>query len=267
MLIFTSGCFERNDPITALGSTSKADEALKKAETILEKIGITFTLKDPGGLTNPEDLVPNLGNVLRELGSVEKEMDLEEAVVQLNIVLSELEQEAKGESSLSDMAMVHFYLGITYLLDAVSRFLISDDPEETFIIEYDPKSPSGKWFAFDISMRVKVKLVLTDNPLDYPLIFTLKERQAFIDAADLIGDTKLKPRAPNIQPQSSSVDRPPFLKSALWHLEQAVNFAQQYSPDLVEIHEEFNRNISDLEDTIRQDSVDWGYTYILPPWR
>jgi hypothetical protein len=261
VLTFLSGCSERDEATTNSGSTLKADAALKLAEQNLKSAGVPVSFDDPGQLAKPEDLVPDLVT----LGTVEKQKNLQEAITQLNIVLSELEQEAKPApptvGSISDQAMVHFYLGLAYILDAISRLLASDDPNTTFIIEYDPEISTDFWFRFDISQEVKAKLDATTNPLEYPLAFTVKERQALIDAVDLADNAIIRPADNNIPPQSSSVDGPPYLESALWHFEKAAELFAQYDPDLQEALDKFNIQIDKLESMIQQDSVRWGFTY------
>ena len=265
LIAFLSGCSEREETTTNPGSTLKADTALKSAEQNLKSAGIPISFDDPGQLAKPEELVPEL----KSLGTVEKQKNLEEAINQLNTVLSELEQEAKLAppiGSVSDLGMVHFYLGLAYVLDAISRLLLSDDPNTTFIIEYDPKA-SSDWFKLDISKEVKAKLDATKNPLEYPLAFTVKERQAIIDAVDLINDAIVKPKDKNIQPQSSSVNGPPYLNSALWHFEKAIKLFAQYDPDLQDALEEFNAQIDKFESMLQQDSERWGFTYTSSPGR
>jgi len=267
MFAFLSGCSEREEQTTASGSTPKADSALKAAEQNLKAAGVPTSFEDPGQLAKPADLVP----LINELGSVEKQKNLEEAINQLNTVLSEIEQETKLAppmiGSISDRGMVHFYLGLAYVLDAISRLLISDDPKTTFILEYDPNAPSGQWFKFGISSEVKAKIDSTKNSLEYPLVFTEKERQAIIDAIDLINDAAVRPADKSIQPQSSSVNGPPYLNSALWHFEKAVELFAQYDPDLQDALEEFNVQINKLESLLQEDSESWGFTYTKSPGR
>lgn len=266
MLAIFSGCSERDESATASGSTPKADSALNEAEKNLKAAGIPISFEDPGELAHPEDLVP----ALIELENIEKQKNLEEAINQLNTVVSELEQEAKLAppiGSISDRGMVHFYLGLAYVLDAISRLLLSDDPSTTFIIEYNPDAPDGVWFKFDVSKEVHAKLDATKNPLEYPLAFTVKERQAIIDAIDLINDAAVKPADKNIQPQSSSVNGAPYLHSALWHFEKAISLFSQYAPEYHDAIEEFNTQIDKLESLLQEDSIRWGFTYTSSPGR
>jgi hypothetical protein len=265
ILAFLIGCSEREETTTNSGSTLKADTALKSAEQNLKSAGVPISFDDPSQLAKPEKLVPDL----KILGTVEKQKNLQEAITQLNIVLSELEQEAKLAppiGSISDQAMVHFYLGLAYVLDAISRLLISDDPNTTFIIEYDPAFISG-WFKFDISKEVKAKLDATKNPLEYPLAFAVKERQAIIDAVDLLNNAAVRPTDKNIQPQSSSANGPPYVNSALWHFEKALELFAQYDPDLQDALKEFNIQIDKFESMLQQDSERWGFTYTSSPGR
>lgn len=267
VLAFLCGCSERDETTTNSGSTLKADTALKSAEQNLKSAGVPISFDDPSQLAKPEELMPDL----KILGTVEKQKNLQSAITQLNIVLSELDQEAKLApptiGSVSDLAMVHFYLGLAYVLDAISRLLISDDPNTTFIIEYDPKISTDAWFKFDISKEVKAKLDATKNPLEYPIAFTAQERQALIDAVDLVNDAAVRPTDKNIQPQSSSVNGPPYVNSALWHFEKALDFFAQYDPDLQEGLEEFNIQIDKFESMLQQDSEKWGFTYTSSPGR
>ena len=266
MLAIFSGCSERDESATASGSTPKADSALNEAKKNLKAAGIPISFEDPGELAHPEDLVP----ALIELENIEKQKNLEEAINQLNTVVSELEQEAKLAppiGSISDRGMVHFYLGLAYVLDAISRLLLSDDPSTTFIIEYNPDAPDGVWFKFDVSKEVHAKLDATKNPLEYPFAFTVKERQAIIDAIDLINDAAVKPADKNIQPQSSSVNGAPYLHSALWHFEKAISLFSQYAPEYRDAIEEFNTQIDKLESLLQEDSIRWGFTYTSSPGR
>lgn len=253
------GCAERDEDTTTTGSTPKADAALKEAEKNLKDVGVTVSFDDPGELAHPENLVPKP----KDIANPEKQKKLEASITQLNIVISEIEQEAKMApiGSVSDRGIVHFYLGVAYLLDAVSRLLISDDPKTTFIIEYNPDASFGNWFTYGISNELKAKLDATKNPLDYPLAFTEKERQAIIDAADLISNAVVKPKSPNIQPQSSTVNGPPYLQSALWHFKIAAKLMGEYNTELRDALQDFNDQVDSFESLLQQNSESWGFTY------
>ena len=265
------GCAERDEELASPGSTVKADEALKNAESSLESAGILMKFDDPGQLAEPEKLVPDLISLARS----DKQKNLEDAISQLNIVIAELEQNASPAPSLSmapvgsisDRAMVHFYLGLSYLLDALSRLLISDDPEETFIIRFHPELNPDQWFEFGISDKVEARINATRDPLEYPLAFAIKERQAIIDAVNLISDAEVKPRSSSIQPQSTSVNRPPYTNSALWHFEKAIALFSQYNPDIKEALDDFNYHIDKLESLLNKDSSRWGFIYTPASWR
>lgn len=261
VLLFLSGCSEREVPIVAPCSTEAADNALKKAEARLESAGISFSLDEPGDLLTPEELIPSP----EELGDAEKQANFEEAIFQLNTVLTELERQGEScvLSSISDRALVHLQLGFIYSFDAISRLLLSDDPEETFIIEINA-DPNNFWYTLDVSPAVHAALDATEDLLEYPLAFTVQERQAIIDAADLIDDAVMKPREPNIQPQFSSVDRQPYTGSAVWHFQKAANLFGQYNPEMADTLEEFNKTFEQMRAILQANAEVWGFTYIPP---
>lgn len=272
ILVF-SGCAEREEETVSPGSTEQADSALRKAEDNLIAVGVKMSFEDPGELTQPEKFIPKL----IDLASQDKQKKLEEAIGQLNIVISELERKKPAPSafeyyydtigSTSDMALLNFYIGVAYLLDAISRLLISDDPNETFILDFNPDTTYGNWFTFDISKEVKEKLDNTKNPLDYPLAFTEKERQEIINAIKLISDALVKPSSPNIQPQSPSVKDPPYKNSAIWHFEKSISLFSQYNPEIKKSLDDFNKQIKEFESMLQKDSNKWGFTYTKASWR
>jgi hypothetical protein len=263
ILFFSSGCYEREDPVVASGSTLEADNALREAEAKLETMGLSLSFEEPGDLILPEKLIPDPGVLADEI----KQKDFEEIIGKLNVVLTELEQEGPNSplGSVSDMALVHLYLGLVYVFDAMTRLQISDDPAETLVIENNTQD--GFWYSFGVSPATKAELDAVQNPLDYPLVFTHKERQAIIDAADLIDDAIVKPRAPEIQPRLSSVDRPPYSKYAIWHFEKAATLFGQYKPDVKDALDDLNESLGDMRAEIQARSESWGFTYTLPPWR
>jgi hypothetical protein len=263
ILFFSSGCYEREDPVVAPGSTLEADNALKEAEAKLEAMGLSLSFEEPGDLVVPEKLIPDPSVLADEI----KQKDFEEIIDKLNVVLAELEQEGPNSplGSVSDMALVHLYLGLVYVFDAISRLQISDDPSETFVIANNTQD--GFWYSFGVSLATKAELDAVQDPLDYPLVFTAKERQAIIDAADLIDDAIVKPRAPEIQPRLSSVDRPPYSKYAIWHFEKAAILFGQYKPDVKDALDDLNESLDDMRSEIQARSESWGFTYTLPPWR
>jgi hypothetical protein len=269
MLGLLIGCSERIEPTTFAGSSTKADTALKEAQRNLNLAGVKTTFDDPGALSKPADFIP----VPSELARVDRQENLNRAIEQLNIVVSELDQEVQSGSSfepagsLSDRGIVHFYLGLSYILEAISRLLLSDDPETTFILEYDPNAPTGVWFTYDISQETKTKLDSTTNPLDYPLAFTIKERQAIIDAIDLISDATAKPSSARIQPQASSVNGPPYIHSAIWHFIQAINLLGEYNPELRQSLQDFNDQIDKFESLLQTKAKSWGFSYTKASWR
>lgn len=263
LLGLLSGCSEREDAEDYSGSSATANAALEKAENYLDLAGVKTSFEDPGELSKPEDLVPQPN----ELASLEKQENLKKAIDQLNIVITELDKEASLApsaapiGSLSDRGVVHFYLGLAYVLEAISRLLTSDDPETTFILTYDPNAAMGEWFTYGISKTTKAKLDAVKNPLDYPLVFTEKERQAIIDAVDLISNGIVRPLSPSIQPQSSSVDGPPYIHSAIWHFYNAIDLLSEYAPDLEEPLREFYDQISVFESILHDNAETWGFTY------
>ena len=262
VLISLSGCLVEGEPTVVSGSTPEADNALKEAEAQLEAAGFTVSLDDPGDLTHPEDLIPDPG----DLGDPEDQASFEESIVQLNIVLAELEQETEDGllGSVSDRGLVHLYLGFAYYFDAISRLLLSDDPEETFIIGSNAADPDSSWYTFGVSLAVQKGLDDTEDPLEYPLVFTVKERQAIIDAADLIDDAVVKPKESSIQPQFSSVDRPPYTRSASWHFQKSAELFGQYSTEIMDALDAFNETLEDVRDILQEKAEEWGFIYIPP---
>jgi len=263
ILFFSSGCYEREDPVVAPGSTLEADNAIKEVEAKLEAMGLSLSFEEPGDLILLEKLIPDPSVLADKI----KQKDFEEIIGQLNIVLAELEQEGPNSplGSVSDMALVHLYLGLVYVFDAMSRLQISDDPAETFVIENNTQDEF--WYSFGVSPATKAELDAVQDPLDYPLVFTPGERQAIIDAADLIDDAIVKPIAPEIQPQLSSVDRPPYSKYAIWHFEKAAVLFGQYKPDVKDALDDLNESLDNMRAEIQARAESWGFTYTLPPWR
>lgn len=264
-LLSSFGCSEREESVVAPCSTLKADNALREAETKLESAGIILSFGEPGELMHPENLIPDPD----DLAGVDKQEKFEEVIHQLNIVLAEIESEAQVDTScsVSDQALVNFYLGFVYLFDSISRLLNSDDPAETFIIGFDPDASNNYWYTFDVSSATHAKLDATKDPLDYPLAFTAKERQAIIDAADLIDDAVVKPKDPEIQPQLSSVHRPPYSNYAIWHFDRAARLFGEYQSEVTEALNEFNESVEDMRERLQDGAQSWGFTYTLPPWR
>ncbi len=261
-LFFLSSCSEREELIAAPCSTEKADNALKAAKAMWEAAGISFSLDEPGDLLHPEDLIPEP----EDLAYTEKQVNFEEAIAQLNIVLSELEQQGGScvQDSISDRALVHFHLGFLYTFDAISRLLLSDDPEETFIIKRNSDDPASFWYTFDVSPEVQAKLDATEDPLEYPLAFTVAERQAIMDAADLLDDAVVKPLEPNIQPQYSSVDRNPYTGSAIEHFEKAGKLFEQYNSEIADGLEGLNKSLEEMRAILEENAKAWGLSYIPP---
>ncbi len=261
LLLFSSGCSERDDPAVAPGSTLTADEALKEAEAKLEAAGVPLSFEEPGALMHPEDLIPDPA----DLGEPQKQANFEEAIALLNTVLAELERQGDAGylGSVSDRALVHLHLGFVYSFDAISRLLISDDPEETFVIKRDPDVSDGAWYNFGVSQTVQAELD-GKNRRERPLVFTVEERQAIIDAADLIDDAIVKPEIPEIYPQLSSVDRPPYSQSAIWHFQRAASLSGEYKPELMDAVEDLNEQLDHMRSIIQSRSEIWGFTYIPP---
>jgi len=260
--VFLPGCSEREEPTVAPGSTLTADDALRKAEAELAAAGISFSLDEPGALMNPEDLIP----APVDLEDAEKQLNFEEAIAQLNIALAEIEgrDEAGVIGSVSDRALIHFHLGFMYCFDAVSRLLLSDNPQETFVIEHNPNDLDNPWYNFDISPDTQAELNATEDPLEYPLAFTFEERQAIIDAADLLDDAALKPKEPNIQPQFSSVDRQPYTGSAIWHFQKAASLFGQYESEVMDALNTFNEELEGMRALLQAHAEEWGFIYTPP---
>jgi hypothetical protein len=264
--ILLIGCAARDEDTTnTTGSTPAADAALKEAEKNLTDAGVIVSFDDPGELAHPGNLLPKP----KDIANPDKRKKLEDAITQLNTVISEIEPETGTtlpKGSISDRGIVHFYLGVAYLLEAISRLLISDDPQTTFIIEYNPieNNPNAnvsEWFTYDISNEVKAKLDATKNSLDYPLVFTEKERQAIIDAVDLVNDAVAKPKSPKILPQSSTVSGPPYIHSAVWEFKIAIKLIGEYNAELRDALQRFNDQVASLESMMQEKSKSWGFTY------
>ena len=264
ILLLFCGCFDEEEP-GVHGSTTNAENALMEAEAALEAAGFPMTFDEPGELIHLENFIPDPD----DLGDPQKLRDFEEAIKHLNTVLSELEQEAGTGylGSTSDRALVHLYLGFAYVFDAMSRLLISDDPAETFVIGGSTDATGGSWYSFGVSPAVKLKLSTTEDPLDYPLAFTVRERQAVIDATDLIDDAVVKPKAPDIQPQLSSVRGSPYSGYAIWHFQRAATLFGDYEDAVGDALEDFNEQIDAMRTRLQGESETWGFTYSLPPWR
>ena len=265
-LLLFSGCAEEEDQNdVAPGSTLEAENALKEAEDKLEEAGLSLSFEEPGDLTHLEDLLPDTD----DLADAENQGRFEESISALNTVLSELEQETENSplGSISDRALVHLYLGFVYLFDAISRLLLSDDPAEDFIIEFNPGDSEEPLYNVDASPELKAALRAKEDPLDYPLAYTQKERQAIADAADLIDDAIVKPLAPDIQPRYSSVDRPPYSRYAIWHFQRAAILFNEYAPEIGVSLDNFNEEVDKMREKLQRRAEGWGFSYTLPPGR
>ncbi|MFC1715418.1 hypothetical protein ACFL6S_17245 [Candidatus Poribacteria bacterium] len=261
-LFFVSGCSEREEPIVAPGSTEKADDALEEAAERLTAAGVSLSFDEPGDLLHPEDLIPEP----EDLADTGKQANFEEAIAQLNTALAELEQQSGSNvlGSISDRALVHLQLGFIYTFDAVSRLLLSDDPKETFVIKRDLDDPDNPWYTFGVSPAVEAELDATGDSREYPLVFTVEERQAIIDAADLMDDAVVKPLEPNIQPQHSSVNRQPYTGSAIGHFQKAANLFGQYKPEIMDSIDELNESLEEMRVMLQKQAEGWGFIYIPP---
>jgi len=63
------------------------------------------------------------------------------------------------------------------------------------------------------------------------------------------------------------VNGPPYLNSAIWHFEKALDFFGQYAPNYRDAIDEFNVQIGKFESILQNDSEKWGFTYTSSPGR
>lgn len=259
--LLISSCRDREEPLTARCSSPEADVALKEAEANLKAAGVPLSFDDPSQVTHPESFLPDP----ETLKDTEKQRLFEAAIEKFNIALEELDRDFSDDSScsVSDRALLHLHLGLVYILDAISRFLISDESPQTFVVERDP----DLLYRIDVTPDTKVKLDAAKTPEEHLLVFTTSERQGIIDFFDLLDDAVVRPTVPNIQPQSSSVNRPPYSRYAVWHLQKAMVLFSQYDPEIQESIKDFNALVEYMRATIQVKSVSWGFTYTIPPGR
>jgi hypothetical protein len=265
VFVILTGCRDREEQLVVRCSTPKAEEALKQAEASLREAGTPLSFTDPGQAMHPEDFLPDP----EAIRYPEKQNNFEATIGQLNIALEELDRESQIDTScsVSDRALLHLHLGLAYIFDAVSRILISDEAPPTFVIKRNSNPSQGEIYTFDVSPEIKAKLDNASSPEEYLSVFTEKERQGIMDFVDLIDDAVLTPTVPNIQPRSSSVNRPPYARYAIWHLQKAVSLFGQYDPEIQKSLNDFNKLVDEMRAKVQEKSESWGFIYTLPPER
>ena len=158
---------------------------------------------------------------------------------------------------------MHLHLGLSYIFDGISRLLIADEASQTFIVELT----EDELYTFNVSPNIKAKLDAARKPEDSLLTFTTDEREAIMDFAYLLDGAVVRPSISNIQPQSSSVNRPPYSRYAIWHFQKAVSLFSQYDSEIQKSLRDFNSLIDKLRSVIQEKCLSWGFTYTVPPGR
>ena len=293
---FQLGCSDRDDIAEVQepdATLQQASVALNRAEAAMEKAGVDINFSDVGSLANLSAILPNP----LELGLLEDQTLLQQGIGALyevldavgeNVPIAQAPANPAQEGfkiSAPDLALVHVHLGYLYVLEAV-RILtregwgkdgVPDTADDLFRITF-PENPElenlTEVYQFELTERGQAKFDEIENnpgsrPEDYLKEFRASERQAIIDALMLLTGAKVKVSAfPDVndadgQPiteQRAQVDRAICRQDALFHLERALDKAEEIAPDLADEFDEFNEIIAEAfaEDFLDQ-TLQWGF--------
>ena len=293
---FQLGCSDRDDisevqePDPAL---QKASVALNRAEAAMEKAGVDINFSDVGSLANLSAILPSP----LELAVLEDQGALQEAIGALYEVLDAVGENVPTAQAPAnpaqegfkisdpDLALVHIHLGYLYVLEAV-RILtregwgkdgVSETEDDLFRIAF-PENPElenlTEVYQFELTERGQTKFdEIENNPSsrleDYLKEFRASQRQAILDALVLLVSARVKVSAfpdvndidgQRITEQRPQVNRAICRQDALFHLERALDKAEEIAPDLADEFDEFNEIIAEAfaEDFLNQTSQ-WGF--------
>lgn len=293
---FQLGCSDRDDisevqePDPAL---QKASVALNRAEAAMEKAGVDINFSDVGSLANLSAILPSP----LELAVLEDQGALQEAIGALYEVLDAVGENVPTAQAPAnpaqegfkisdpDLALVHVHLGYLYVLEAV-RILtregwgkdgVPETEDDLFRIAF-PENPElenlTEVYQFKLTERGQTKFdEIENNPSsrleDYLKEFRASQRQAILDALVLLVSARVKVSAfpdvndidgQRITEQRPQVNRAICRQDALFHLERALDKAEEIAPDLADEFDEFNEIIAEAfaEDFLNQTSQ-WGF--------
>ncbi|RKY01205.1 hypothetical protein DRP77_10160 [Candidatus Poribacteria bacterium] len=272
-LILLMGCASRErEEGVAPGSTSKADEAVAKAEAIMASAGIALSFDELGSVSDLNEMLPDP----LEIAQLEKSV-IEESVASLYEALDELGDVTVPASpapalevrpSKSDLAMLHLHLAYLYVLEAVRRLMLVRGDMYTISFPEEPVTETLEVYRFELSPEAEERFKRleedpTTTPYDYLKQFTIAQRQAILDALVLLTGVEIYIEANpalGIPAQRPQVDRSIFRRDALYHLEKALGYAVGIAPALEEAFQEFKRTVQEnFSYKLLEDARRWGF--------
>jgi len=282
----------------APGYDAEANEALQRAEKAMEDAGVSINFNELNGLESLSDLRTILPDPL-EIAQLEKQQKIEDAIVALYDVLGALgEPDVSGaptrvlipdEKSNSDIALIRVHLAYCYVLAAVSRLArvgmgpdgvpnTEDDLYRIKLEELDVEDPEVYQFMLTERGENLKADVDKNDPNGYIKMFydegqvndegNVKELQAMIDSLLLLLGAKVttpevviseNPKEV-IKAHEPQVDRTKYRHNALYHLEIALELAEEIVPELKDALDEFDETITEyFSKGTLEDAKEWGF--------
>ncbi|MCD6508023.1 hypothetical protein J7M22_15555 [Candidatus Poribacteria bacterium] len=268
------GCATRErEEITAPGSTPKADEAVMRAEQMMESAGISISFDELGSVADLKEILPEPILIAQlEKSTVEQSVSsLYEALDELGDVTTPagMAPSVSGEVSRSDLAMLHLHIAYLYVLEAVRRLMIVRDNMYTISFPKEVETENMEIYQFELSPQAEARFKQLDadptaTPYDYLKEFNEDQRQAILDALVLLTGVEVYIEAnpsEGIVAQKPDVDRTIFRRDALYHLEKALGYAVKIAPALQDAFVEFKRTVEEqFSYKLLEDARKWGFT-------
>jgi hypothetical protein len=261
------------EEMVAPGSTSRADEAVMRAEQLMELAGIAISFEELGSVADLREILPDP----LEIAELEKNV-IEESVASLYDALDELGDVtlpaglapvlAQGEVSKSDLAMLHLHLAYLYVLEAIRRLMLVRGDMYTISFPEEVETEEIEVYQFELSPEAEARFEKLDadptaTPYDYLREFDEDQRQAVLDALVLLTGVEIYIEAnpaEGIIAQKPNVDRNIFRRDALYHLEKALGYAVRIAPAFQDAFHEFKRTVEEeFSYKLLEDAREWGF--------